>query len=264
MAVTVAAYPQLQHGFGKPREFSFWRRQDGNFQGTGVASFNDYTNQNGDGSTACGPGRGKPTVGDPNAAPQDKIYAAGLNDLSDIWAQLVGPAPANLCGGTDPGLNSTSLCHPGPFSGPSCPQAFIDNICNKPTCFQITNQGIYEGKASPGNSGIAGVGTGTVKVQLVDACPRNHLNNFCNTDGSPRTDRADERCNDNNRQFDIDTTAFPVLTSSSVSTESLCPGHSLALLDLTRTNVSSCMQAGNPQDLAISMVQIDCPPPTSS
>ena len=220
IATCVSAYPNLLQGSGKPHAFEFWRRQDGAFSGSGVASFNSYSTQNGDGSTACGPGRGTPTVGDPNASPQDKIYAAGLNDLSDIWAQLVGPAPANLCGGTDPGLNSSSLCHAGPFTGPSCPQTFTDNICNKATCFQITNKGIYEGKDQSGNQNIAGIGN-TVNIQLVDACPRNHLNNFCNTDGSPRTDRADERCEDNNRQFDIDTTAFAVLTSSTVSFTSL-------------------------------------------
>ena len=227
MAFSVSAYPKLLSGPGSLHSFTFFSRDDGNLAGTGVASFNDFTHQNGDGSTACGQGRGIPTVGNPNADPMDpnKVYAAGINDLSDLWTTLVGNGPnGGLTGGSDPSLNATSRCHVGPFTSaqdaPDPPAAFHQNICNNPqgVCFQITNQGLYKGKFQQGDMSFAGAGKNSVKVQLVDACPRNHLNNFCDPNtGVPRTDPADERCEDSNRQFDIDQTAFAALTSPEVS-----------------------------------------------
>lgn len=200
LTASVSAYPPLLHGRSKLNSFSLSPRQDGSFSGTGVASFNNFASQR---VTVCQPnGPGAATVG----SSSDPVFPAAFNDLSILWNNTVGTN--NLCGGPS-ASNSTSQCA-NPPPAPSCPEKFTQTFCNTPTCFQITNNGIFGGSGTQPNTANTGVG-GKVTVQVIDVCPKNHPQNFCST--AP----PEERCEGSNTQFDVDVNAFGTLTQGQVS-----------------------------------------------
>ncbi|KAF2229882.1 hypothetical protein EV356DRAFT_580508 [Viridothelium virens] len=145
-------------------------------QYTGIASFNNYSNQS---NTVCGQKSG--TSG---------TYGAAAGDISP-----------DISGGKCSGSIDTSKCDGQGvienYSGPSCPKT------NCGVCYTVTNQGGFNGAS------VQGAGK-SITVQIIDSCPAESAFNYCKTQ-TP----ANQRCGDSStNQLDIDYNAYEQLTDT--------------------------------------------------
>ena len=127
------------------------------------------------------------------------MYAAAASDISpEISGGLCsGSIDFSLCAGQSPVAG---------YVAPSCPKT----NCGK--CYSVTNQG------GVGGSPIGGIGN-TITVQIIDACPATHAQNFCKTNIDPK-----QRCGDPGvNQLDIDTSAYQALTGAPFGSVRLYP-----------------------------------------
>lgn len=95
--------------------------------------------------------------------------------------------------------------HVPPSHDQSPVQGYLGPACHHTkcgTCYKVTNAGGY------GGSSVDRAGSGTVTVQIIDACPASSAFNFCKTEVP-----ANERCGDGStNSLDIDISAYQQLT----------------------------------------------------
>ena len=121
-------------------------------------------------------------------------YAAAMSDIAPNF---------NL--GRCTGSVDMSECLPGfranpDYPAPQCPRKYCG--CT----YHVMNMGALSQSSSPGQ--VQGVGSKNIVVQIVDACPSTHPQNFCKTNIP-----TNQRCMDpTSNQLDIDQSAYLALT----------------------------------------------------